>query len=122
MQQGIRRLNERWVSTGRPEVPLRCEARPYPWTSGLVRIEIREPAVAIPSPVQPVRPDPLGCSTLSELLEPDHACAAPDGPVCSYLIHPTAGASTSALPDLPPFAALTVCLPGLTKYGSSSGD
>ena len=87
------------AGAGRPRVPLRCEVRPYPWTSGLVKIEIREPAVVIPPPIQSVRPEPLGCGKLAGLLEPDAACGAPDGPVCAFLVHPTAGAGSSALPD-----------------------
>ncbi len=97
---GLTALGLGCASTGRsgPGVPLRCEARPYSRISGLVRVEIREPAVAIPSSVQAVRPEPLECSKLSELLEPAAACAAPGGPVCADLVYPTAGAFSSALP------------------------
>jgi pimeloyl-ACP methyl ester carboxylesterase len=87
------------ASTGRPTVPLRCEARPYPSITGLEKIEIHDPAVVVPSPVHSVRPEPSDCGKLGELLDPDPACAAPDGPVCAYIVHPTKGASSSALPD-----------------------
>lgn len=87
------------ASAGPPRGPLRCEARPYPSTSGLVKIEISEPAVVIPSPVQSVRPEPMECGKLSKLLESDPSCAAPAGPVCGVLVHPTTGRTSSALPD-----------------------
>lgn len=88
------------AGAGRPTtVPLRCEARPYSSTSGLVKVEIREPAVVIPSPVQSVKPVPMECTRLAELLEPDEACADPAGPVCAFVVHPTSGRGDSALPD-----------------------
>jgi hypothetical protein len=87
------------AGAGQPRGPLRCEARPYPSTSGLVKIEVREPAVVIPSQVQSVKPESMDCGKLSGLLEEtDPACADPSGPVCAFLIHPTAGAGDSALP------------------------
>lgn len=91
-----------WPVSGnavQPQVPLRCEARPYLSTSKLVKIEIREPAVVIPSPIQSVKPESMDCGKVSGLLEEtDPACADPGGPVCAFLIHPTAGAGNSALP------------------------
>src|SRR5690349_19010640 len=82
-----------------PGGPLRCEARPYRSASKLVKVEITRPAVELPPQVQPVRPESMNCGKLSELFEPDPACAKPDGPVCAYVIHPTAGSGSSALPD-----------------------
>ena len=89
------------AGAGRPAtVPLRCEARPYSSTSGLVKVEIREPAVVIPSAIQSVKPEPMECSSkLGDLLELDRACADPAGPVCAYIVHPTSGRGDSALPD-----------------------
>lgn len=91
------------AGSGRRSGPLRCEVRPYSSTSGLVKVQITKPAVVLPSQVQPVRPESMNCgkvSELGELLEPDAAaCAKPDGPVCAYVIHPTAGTGNSALPD-----------------------
>lgn len=86
---------------GRPAttVPLRCEARPHSSTTGLGKVEIREPAVVIPSAIQSVKPEPVECSKLAELLQPDEACADPAGPVCAFLVHPTSGSGDSALPD-----------------------
>lgn len=64
---GIASLGLGCAGAGRPAtVPLRCEARPYSSTSGLVKVEIREPAVLIPSPVQAVKPEPMECSELAE--------------------------------------------------------
>ncbi|MES1242172.1 MAG: hypothetical protein ABUT39_11180 [Acidobacteriota bacterium] len=89
------------AGTGQPSVPRLCEARPYPSATRLEKIEIREPAVAVPAPIQSVRPAPAHCAKLGELLDrgQDKACADPAGPVCAYLVHPTAGAGGSALPD-----------------------
>ncbi len=61
-------------------------------------VAIDEPKVAVPSPIEAIKPEPSGCTKLGGLFEPGAECAAPAGAARTVVIYPTTKRGSSDLP------------------------